>query len=140
MFKPDITPFILKIHNIFFQCQDLNFLKKPIVSISKVDTNSNSYQGTSINGVRRFSTISPHPMFKPDMIPFKTDLISYTKKTLNNWTYIHCDFHLHIYEDSIQEFKIRLEKDNQYVTIQDYDFLHKLDNFIKGGLFSDNII
>ena len=79
-------------------------------------------------------------MFKPDMIPFKTDLISYTKQTLNNWTYIHCDFHLHIYEDSIQEFKIRLEKDNQYVTIQDYDFLHKLDNFIKGGLSSEVII
>ena len=74
------------------------------------------------------------------MIPFKTDLISYTKQTLNNWTYIHCDFHLHIYEDSIQEFKIRLENDNQYVTIQDYDFLHKLDNFIKGGLFSEDII
>ena len=79
-------------------------------------------------------------MFKPNMIPFKTDLISYTKQTLNNWTYIHCDFHLHIYEDSIQEFKIRLENDNQYVTIQDYDFLHKLDNFIKGGLFSEDII
>jgi len=119
------------------ECQDSNFIKKPIVSISKVDTNSNSYQGTSINGVRRFSTISPHPMFKPDMIPFKTDLISYTKKTLNNWTYIHCDFHLHIYEDSIQEFKIRLEKDNQYVTIQDYDFLHKLDNFIKDSIGED---
>jgi len=120
--------------------EDSNFIKNPIVSISKVDTNSNSYQGTSINGVRRFSTISPHPMFKPDMIPFKTDLTSYTKETLNNWTYIHCDFHLHIYEDSIQEFKIRLENDNQYITIQDYDFLHKLDNFIKGGLFSEVII
>ena len=74
------------------------------------------------------------------MIPFKTDLTSYTKETLNNWTYIHCDFHLHIYEDSIQEFKIRLENNNQYITIQDYDFLHKLDNFIKGGLFSEVII
>ena len=64
----------LKLHNIFFfsfQCQDSNFSKKTIVSISKGDKKSNSYQRMSINGVRRFSTISPHLMFKPDMTPFK---------------------------------------------------------------------
>jgi len=119
------------------ECPDTKFTENPIVSITKIDKNSNPYHGTSINGVRRFSTISPNPMFKPDMIPFKTDLISYTKKILNNWTYIHCDFHLHIYEISIQEFKIRLEKDNQYIAITDSDFLHKLDNFIKGSIGED---
>ena len=47
--------------------------------------------------------------FTPNMIPFTTDLISYMKQKIEGWIYIHCDFHLHVYDLKIEEFKIRLE-------------------------------
>ena len=75
-------------------------------------------------------------IFRPDMIPFQKDLISYTTQKLNGWTYIHCDFHLHNSDQSndIQEFKIRLENNREYVVIKEYDFLQKLDTFIQKNI------
>ena len=73
-------------------------------------------------------------VFTPNMIPFTTDLISYMKQKIDGWTYIHCDFHLHVYDSKVEQFKIRLENNSHYIVIKEYEFLQKLDDFIQESI------
>ena len=133
-----------------FQSQDMSFINPTEGSsdTSKADVNGNT-ELTEVQdlpkirkltkafnqNLRKLTRIGRTQMeFTPNMIPFTTDLISYMKQKIDSWTYIHCDFHLHMYDLKIEEFKIRLDNNNQYIIIKDYEFLQKLDDFIQGNV------